>query len=303
MHRNAIPARVFDVASRGYPTILAQHLNAISMTSVNPVISVIIPTFRRPGPLREAIDSVLKQSPVAVEVVVVDDCPDRSAQWLETEYAGRPVLYLANPTPSGGRPAIVRNYGWPRSKGQFLHFLDDDDIVPEGHYARVLEAFGRNPGVSVVFGTIEPFGTDPNVLKKEIAFFDLGRRRARQLRLLGSRLGFSSWLFFNNSFLVGGSSVVRRECVEAIGGQIDDIRLLEDVDFVARAIRWGGAAMIDDVSLHYRIHASLMHDASDKQARLVRGYKFMHEHYKRRYGSIEYFAMKIFARSIRGLPC
>jgi len=154
-----------------------------------------------------------------------------------------------------------------------------------------------------VFGVIEPFGTDPNVLKSERAFFDLGRRRAQQLRRLGSRFGFSSWLFFNNSFLVGGSSVVRRACVEAIGGQTDNIRLLEDIDFVARAIRWGGAAMIDDVSLHYRIHASLMHDASDKEARLVRGYKLMHEQYKRRYGPIEYFTMKVFARSIRGLPC
>lgn len=273
------------------------------MNSESPDISVVIPTFRRPGPLREAIDSVLRQRPVAVEVVVVDDCPDRSAQWVETAYAGHPVVYLANPKPSGGKPAIVRNYGWPRAKGRNLHFLDDDDIVPEGHYARVLAAFDANPQVSVVFGVIKPFGADANALKDEIGFFDLGKRRARQLRRLGTRFGFSSWLFFNNSFLVGGSSVVRRECVEAIGGFVDDIQLLEDVDFVARAIRWGGATMIEDVSLHYRIHASLMHDTSDKQARLVRGYKLMHQHYKRRYGAFEYFTMKVFARAIRSLPC
>lgn len=273
------------------------------MTNPTPDISVIIPTFRRPAELAETVNSALAQEGVHVEVIVVDDCPDRSAQWIEQKYDPAQVRYVPNPAPSRGKPSIVRNLGWPLAQGRFFHFVDDDDIVPKGHYARAVDAFAKNPDVAVVFGIIKPFGTDAKALEYEISFFERGRRRARQLRWLGSRFGLSSWLFFNNSFLVGGSAVVRRECVEAIGGFQDDIQLVEDVDFVARAIRWGGATILDDVSLHYRIHASLMHDTSDKNARLERGYRLMHEQYKRRYGTIEYLTMKVFARTLGTLPC
>ncbi|WP_423875429.1 glycosyltransferase family 2 protein [Bradyrhizobium sp.] len=62
-------------------------------------ISVVIPTFRRPLLLKQAIESALAQH-VPVEVIVVDDSPERSAD---------PVV----PSPSGGWPSRVRNLGCP----------------------------------------------------------------------------------------------------------------------------------------------------------------------------------------------
>ena len=45
-----------------------------------PDISVIIPTYRRPGPLVEAIESVLAQKGANCEILVIDDCPEGSAE-------------------------------------------------------------------------------------------------------------------------------------------------------------------------------------------------------------------------------
>ncbi|WP_161491817.1 glycosyltransferase family A protein [Bradyrhizobium centrolobii] len=118
--------------------------------------TVVIPTFRRPAELREAISSVLAQSEVEIEIIVVDDSPERSAESVIASINDARVAYLANPNPSGGFPSAVRNLGWPSGRGDFVHFLDDDDVIPPGHYAAVKHAFAKHPNVGVVFCRIDP---------------------------------------------------------------------------------------------------------------------------------------------------
>src|ERR1700710_2487332 len=113
--------------------------------------STIIPTFRRPDQLREAIGSVLGQTGVALEVFVIDDSPEGSAEAVVREFDDARLSYRRNPNPTGGRPAIVRNLAWPDARGAFIHFLDDDDLVPDGHYAAVKGVFAAMPDVGVVF--------------------------------------------------------------------------------------------------------------------------------------------------------
>src|ERR1700753_976337 len=123
-------------------------------------ISVIIPTFRRPALLREAIESVLAQTQVPLEIIVIDDSPEGSAAAVVAEFSDS-VCYIKNPQPTGGIPSVVRNLGWPTARGRFIHFLDDDDRVPAGHYRAAIAAFESNPGVGVVFGRVAPFGDPP----------------------------------------------------------------------------------------------------------------------------------------------
>jgi hypothetical protein len=51
------------------------------------------------------------------------------------------VRHLGSPELTGGFPSVVRNLGWPLARGRFVHFLDDEDLVPEGHYAGAIAAF------------------------------------------------------------------------------------------------------------------------------------------------------------------
>ncbi len=64
--------------------------------------SVVIPTFRRPETLIEAISSVLRQRDASVEIVVIDDCPEGSAEGAVTRLADARITYLKNPAPTGG---------------------------------------------------------------------------------------------------------------------------------------------------------------------------------------------------------
>jgi glycosyltransferase involved in cell wall biosynthesis len=265
--------------------------------------SVVIPTYRRETELMEAVASVLRQTDVTLEVIVVDDCPDGSAQLNIERLRDRRVTYMRNPRPSGGVPSVVRNLGWPRGKGTFMHFLDDDDIVPQGHYRAVKAAFQQYPDVGLVFGRIEPFGVGPTAqLQEERRYFADAARRASISGRFGTRWAFTGRMLFEKAILVCSAGVVRSECLVRVQGFDPNIRLMEDADFYARVMRTCGAYFLDRVALRYRIGSpSLMHspDPNPCQLREQRlGHKKMQLKYRKERGFIEFYSLALFARSI-----
>ena len=266
-------------------------------------VSVVIPTFRRPLELREAIESVRRQEEVSLEIVVVDDSPEGSARGVVDELADSRITYLRSPEPTGGIPSIVRNLAWPRATGALIHFLDDDDRVPERHYARVRALFATRPDVGLIFGQIEPFGACPPAqLAHERAFFSESLRRAQACRQFGTKRAFAGQMLFGRPLLVCSAGVLRREAVARVNGFDPDIRLMEDADFYARVMRTCGAEIMDEVVLHYRIgFPSLMHafDPPPEQLQAQRtGRRRMQVKYRREYGALEFYALAAFTRFV-----
>jgi glycosyltransferase involved in cell wall biosynthesis len=266
-------------------------------------ISVIIPTFRRPGQLSEAIASVLGQTGVTVEVIVIDDSPEASAEDVIGRIGDARVRYLKNPKPSGGVPGAVRNLGWPLARGAFIHFLDDDDIVPEGHYAVVTKAFADHAEAGVVFGRIEPFGDAPAAqMQHERAYFANAARCALLCSRFGPKWGFTAGMLFRDSLLICSACVIRRECVEQAGGFDPRMRLGEDADFYTFAFRNWGAFFIDRVSLRFRVsNPSMMHSIvpDPKQTiQLIETRQLTYGRYRAEHGVLEFYAMKAFARTV-----
>src|SRR5580700_10198594 len=91
-------------------------------------VSVVIPTFRREHLLPRAITSALSQADInLIDVIVVDDSPERSARNIVRQFADPRVSYIASNTPGIARPGLARNQGAKLARGELLHFLDDDD--------------------------------------------------------------------------------------------------------------------------------------------------------------------------------
>jgi glycosyltransferase involved in cell wall biosynthesis len=265
--------------------------------------STVIPTFRRPDLLVEAIDSVLRQRDVSVEVLVVDDSPEGSAEQAVRAFGDSRITYLRNPIPTGGAPSVVRNLGWPVATGSFLHFLDDDDIVAEGHYAAVKAAFAANHEIGLIFGRIEPFGNCPREqLEWERLYFASAARQARRSARFGSRFAFTGRMLFGKTLLTCSSSVIRRECIAGLGGFDPSIRLREDADYHIRAMRKHGALFLDRPAIHYRInYPSLMHAPvrSESQETMERhGHRMTLEKYRKQYGAFEYYALALLTRTV-----
>jgi glycosyltransferase involved in cell wall biosynthesis len=227
-------------------------------------VSVIIPTFRRPAVLAEAIDSALRQTGVDLEVIVRDSSDDRSAEAVVAAAADPRVRYAAHASPIPGRPAVIRNAAFAEARGRYVHFLDDDDRVLPGAYRTLAGALDVRPKTGVVFGRIAAFGDDARAVDYESRLFSRGRRRA--LRSLGMRQLLVAQLLFSETFLVTSSCMVRADCVRALGGFANSIAIFEDVDFFARAIWRFGGAFIDQPVLERRVWPSLVRVPGSGQA-------------------------------------
>lgn len=261
-------------------------------------ISIVMATYRRPTSIVEAIKSILDQRDVRVEVLVIDDCPDGSAESVVLGIGDSRVRYIRNPNPSKGRPAIPRNVGWPLTRGEIIHFADDDDLVPEGLYADAMAEFRRFPDIGLLFGSIEAFGEPSQRLVDEQALFARAAKRASRLQRLRSARAFTANLLFKDLLFVGGSTLIRRRCVEALGGLPTGAVIMEDVDFLARATRMFGVRYLNRPSLYYRVWPSIMHSQTDLQAALHRGYAQLQMGYRETFGTFDFYVLKIAARTV-----
>jgi hypothetical protein len=192
---------------------------------------------------------------------------------------------------------------WPMARGRFVHFLDDDDIVPEGYYARVIKEFERRPGVGLIFGRVQPFGDAPEPqLQEEREFFAHAAKAARACQWLGRKLFFCGRMLFDMPLLVCSAGIVRRECLLKVGGFDTDIQLMEDAEFYARVMRECDCHFIDGVSIHFRIgYPSLMHLPSpglEWFARVRESRRRAQRKYARQHGWGEFLFVALVTRTL-----
>lgn len=117
----------------------------------NPLISVVLPTYNRPEMLREAVRTVCEQTYPNIELIVVDDC----SSWPAVETLGQvdtgPAVSLHVKRHDENKGANhARNTGISIASGEFITFLDDDDLWHQEKLARQFEAFqeaGRDIGL------------------------------------------------------------------------------------------------------------------------------------------------------------
>ena len=116
-------------------------------TNGTALISVIIPCYNHGHFLSQAIESVLSQSYKNVEVIVIDDGSSDNTRNVAESYPGVKYIYQENQ-----RVSAARNNGIENSTGDYLIFLDADDmLLPEG-IAINLKFLDENPDVAFVSG-------------------------------------------------------------------------------------------------------------------------------------------------------
>jgi len=116
-----------------------------------PKVSVIIPTYNRSGLLREAIASVLKQSFEDLEVIIVDDGSTDDTRTVVESIDDCRVKYFYKS--NGGAPS-ARNLGLRKSRGEFIAFLDHDDLWPENYLEVMVAHMEKNKEFGLVYSPI-----------------------------------------------------------------------------------------------------------------------------------------------------
>ena len=95
----------------------------------DPLVSVILPNFNSEQFIGQAIDSVLSQTYKNLELIVVDDCSnDKSIEIIKGYLRQDHRIHLVRLETNSGGPATPRNTGVLKSKGQYIAFIDSDDV-------------------------------------------------------------------------------------------------------------------------------------------------------------------------------
>ena len=101
------------------------------MAMDNPLVSIIIPTYNRAHLIGETLDSVLAQTYTNWECIIVDDGSTDNTDEVVDNYIKRDARFQFHHRPpdrlAGGNAA--RNYGFEMSKGEYVNWFDDDDIM------------------------------------------------------------------------------------------------------------------------------------------------------------------------------
>ena len=112
----------------------------------SPFFSVVIPTYNRAGFIRQTIESVLAQSFRSYEIIVVDD-----GSTDDTEVVVKSILddHIQFVKRDNVERAAARNFGATIAQGQYVNFLDSDDVVYPHHLETANEICKMNQGVEI----------------------------------------------------------------------------------------------------------------------------------------------------------
>ena len=112
-------------------------------------VSVVIPTYKRPDILPRAIKSVLSQSYENLEVIVVSDGFHEETDKVMNQFVdNNKINYYTYPKNQGGNYA--RNYGITHSTGEYIAFLDDDDLWDKDKLQKQMEII-KNKEIGLVY--------------------------------------------------------------------------------------------------------------------------------------------------------
>lgn len=171
------PARA---ARRRYHARMLGHGLAPERTEFRPLVTILIPVFNRAGPLVEAVESGLAQTWRPIEILVIDDGSTDDPAGALARFGAEVRLC---PRPHAG-VAAARNFGLREARGDFIHFLDSDDLLTPDAVARKLAAFRAVPDADLCYGQAQStdMRTSPPAVKER---HDIGIDRPLRSMIAG----------------------------------------------------------------------------------------------------------------------
>jgi glycosyltransferase involved in cell wall biosynthesis len=243
-----------------------------------PRVSVIIPSYNRKELLAKAIESVQRQTYKDFEIIVADDgSTDGTPAFLAERY-GDAVRVLA--LPHTGLPASGRNAGTLAARGEFLAFLDSDDLWLPHKLEQQVHAAERYPDAALFYSLAQKIGS-PAVKGVTMSFHYRPSGRV-----------FYFLVFYN--FIPTLTTMVRRSVLEDVGlfDTDPELRAAEDYDLWLRIARRHEVRYVRGILAQYRLHSenisSNIFSGFDRWEMILK--RIFHE-----YGTPEFIRRKAFS--------
>lgn len=208
------------------------------------LVSVVVPAYNAEVYLAETISSVLNQTYQNLEVILVDDGSSDTTAQIALSFSGDTRFHYIFQKNAG--VSAARNKGYRESKGEYLAFLDADDLWLPNCLEERVKILDANPAVGLVH-------TDMVIIDEK------GVATGQVLQGKEGRI-LDELLLWNNTCIPAPSSIlVPRSVLEAVGLFDTDLSTAADQEFFFRVAHRYPIARIPKPLGLYRIHGTNMH--------------------------------------------
>lgn len=198
-------------------------------------VSVVIPVYNGEKYLAETLNTVFNQTLKPSEIIVVDDGSDDKSCDMAESFGDRVrVIKLSRNKGSGA----ARNAGILHANGEYLAFLDADDLWVFDKLEKQIHFLSSHPEIKMVLGNVEQF------ISPELPPEHQKKLKPELKKMPG---------------YVAGTMLLKKETFEKVGAFSETLELGEYIDWFSRAKDLGVTfKVLDDVLLKRRIHNSNM---------------------------------------------
>jgi glycosyltransferase involved in cell wall biosynthesis len=227
------------------------------------MVSVIIPAYNRASVLPKAIKSVFDQGFDDLEIIVVDDASRDNTQDVIAAMKDPRIVYIRHPRNMGG--AAARNTGIHKARGEYIAFLDSDDLWQPGKLRKQMD----------LFKTLDDsYGVVYTGLKVIFEEDDQDLPRSEIIPAV-NRGDFLNELLIANCVRTLSSVVVKRRCLEAVGGFDPALRSCQDWDLYIRLMKECRFDCVNEPLVIYYVNKADPSRISNTGKSIVQGHEFL----------------------------
>jgi len=237
------------------------------MTGSMPRLSIVIPAYNVEKYVKEAIDSVVRQTAPAYEIVIVDDgSTDRTGQMVEDLYGHLGNVRIIHTANQG--LGMARNVGAAAATGDFIYYFDSDDVLDQSFFQKFYDVYAKHPGLDLFCFSARSFFDEPSKSNG----FALNRYRRGVTVFLDSGEEALNFLINRGGYFAPSWLYIYRRSI-AVDNNIHFLPILhEDEEHTPRLfLKSGSVYVCDDEFFFRRVRAnSIM--TSRKSERHINGY-------------------------------
>src|SRR6266852_8386571 len=222
----------------------------------HPLVSVIIPAYNAESYIDDALRSVLGQIYPDVEIIVVDDGSTDCTVERVASYHPRVRCYERSN--SGGYPGAPRNTGIERCSGEYICFLDADDIMLPDRVEKQVEFLTDHPETGVVFTDYRNFSANGVADQTHFQSCPCLREKLGTRPSLVLASADATSLLAQENFGIPSSMMIRREVLSLVPSFSTEMQVGEDFHYYYRVARHFGVGVVNHVGSLRRLHDTNM---------------------------------------------
>ena len=203
------------------------------------LVSVVIPTYRRSETLERAIDSVLNQTYKNLEVIIVDDNQPDDEYSIEVQkklrsYTDKRIVYVRPEKHING--CAARNAGIDASRGEYVAFLDDDDVWYPDKIEKQMAVFAQDDKIGLVYTGKKTIYVDDQISYDVVPHF---------------KGDLSKSILFSNCIGTTSTVVIKKDVLLKAGKFDIELPARQDFDLWIRLCQLTEVGYVADIEIDY----------------------------------------------------